>query len=389
MKVLAGIKVIELGAFITGPYASMLLAHLGADVIKVEKPGAGDPFRKFADGTSSSEFEAHNWNKRSAAFDYTSPEGAEILKAILAKADVLVLNARPGVAENLGVGWEKLHMLNPRLVHCEITGFGADGPYAHRPAFDTVGQSLSGWLSLSQIGEETRIAGPALCDMTTGLFAAYGVLGALVERDRTGKGRHVEVNMIEAMLAYAIEPMARYFRSGEISEPYTRGSLSQAFTLTCADGKQIGIHMSSPEKFWEAFVRAMDRADLLGDPRFSNRKARVENYTALGAEARKTFLTRPRSEWIARLDSEDVPFAPIYRVDEIRSDAHFAYLDPFFELEEAGRKMTGQRRPVRYDGERDVDFRQPPQLGAHTADVLAEFGISTESIESCRKAGAI
>ena len=195
-QVLSGFRVLDLGSFITAPYAAMLLAEMGADVIKIEKPGAGDPFRAFGDGLYSSHFQAHNRNKRSVALDFTKPSGRVALDTLVSTADVLLINVRPGVEEKLGVDAQRLQALNPRLVYCAITGYGADGPYAERPAYDNVGQALSGWLSMFHEGSDARVAGPAVSDALTGLFASMGILGALLEREKTGRGRKVEVSML-------------------------------------------------------------------------------------------------------------------------------------------------------------------------------------------------
>ena len=202
MKLLSDFTVLDLGTFITAPYAAMLLAELGADVIKVERPNGGDPFRWFSGGASSPHFQAHNRHKRSVAVDYTVPKGRELLYALIERADALVINVRPGVEQRLGLDETTLRRLNPKLVFCYITGFGADGPYAKQAAYDNVGQAASGLLARFHESSDARVAGPAISDAATGIFASIGILGALLERARTGVGRKVEVNMIEATRAY-------------------------------------------------------------------------------------------------------------------------------------------------------------------------------------------
>ena len=189
MKLLSGFTVLDLGTFITAPYAAMLLAELGADVIKVERPDGGDPFRWFAGGLSSPHFQAHNRHKRSVALDCTTPRGLELLHALVRRADALVINVRPGVEKRLGIDEDTLRELNPKLVFCFITGFGADGPYASRAAYDNVGQALAGWLSRHHDADDARVAGPAISDAATGIFACLGIVSALLERTRTGIGR--------------------------------------------------------------------------------------------------------------------------------------------------------------------------------------------------------
>src|SRR3989440_7680426 len=245
---LAGIRVVEQGTFITGPCAGMMLADLGADVIKVESP-EGDPYRAYQGGQYSPHFQAYNRNKRSVALDMKQTAHCELFRGLIREADVYIQNFRPGTAERLGAGVERLLQINPRLVYCSISGFGPTGPYADRPSYDSVAQALSGFLSVVVDPERPRFLGPALADAITGIYAAQGVLGALVERGRTGRGRHVEVSMLEAMMHFAVEPFAAYFALGRVPGSSDRPRLAQAFILRTADGGLITIHLSSLEKF--------------------------------------------------------------------------------------------------------------------------------------------
>jgi crotonobetainyl-CoA:carnitine CoA-transferase CaiB-like acyl-CoA transferase len=308
MKLLRGFTVLDLGTFITAPYAAMLLAELGADVIKVERPEGGDPFRWFAGGLSSPHFQAHNRHKRSVALDYTTPDGLKLLHSLIEHADALVINVRPGVEQRLGIDEGTLRRLNPKLVFCFITGFGADGPYANRPAYDNVGQALAGWLSRFHDTDDARVAGPAISDAATGIFACLGIVSALLERTKTGVGRKVEVSMLEATLALAVEPLAHYFVTGDEQPFYLRGAMSQAYILTCKDGKRIALQMSSPDKFWKGLAAVIESPDFL--QRYPDRKRRVDSYEAIGRELAAIFATRPREEWLERLAQHDVPFAP-------------------------------------------------------------------------------
>jgi crotonobetainyl-CoA:carnitine CoA-transferase CaiB-like acyl-CoA transferase len=222
--------------------------------------------------------------------------------------------------------------------------------------------------------------------MVTGFFAAYGILGALHERAATDKGRHVEVNMIDAMLAFGTEPIGRLFNKGDKSDPYTRGSFSQAFVFDCADGRRLGIHMSSPEKFWTGLLAAIERPKLAADPRFHDRPSRVANYKALGEVLMPIFRTQPRSHWMQRLDVNDVPFAPMYDLDELRDDPQIIELAPFVEMQHpVFGHVTGIKRPVRFDGDRMIDYRPPPALGEHTAEVLAECGIDQDRLSGLQQ----
>src|SRR4051794_24671492 len=212
-KALSGIRVIEQGTFITGPCCGMMLADLGADVIKIESPG-GDPYRSYQGGQFSPHFQAYNRNKRSLALDLATAPDRVLFEQLIQSADVYIQNFRPGTAARLGAGIERLTELNPRLVYASISGFGASGPYKERPSYDSVAQALSGFLSVVVDPERPRFMGPALADAITGIYAAYGILAALVARGRDERGSLVEVSMLEAMAHFAVEPFAAFFALG-------------------------------------------------------------------------------------------------------------------------------------------------------------------------------
>jgi len=387
MKVLDGTRVLDLGRFITAPYAAMLLAELGADVVKVERPGAGDPFRAFKGGLYAPHFRAFNRNKRSLALDYAKPAGREVLERLVKDADVVLVNVRPGAEEKADIGPARLQALNPRLVYCSITGFGASGPYASRPAYDTVGQAASGWLSMFHQGSDARIPGPAVADLVSGLFACMGILGALVERAKTGRGRRVEVSMLEAMAAFATEPLSRIF-AGEPLSYYSRGAESQSYIVTCKDGRRIALHLSTPIKFWRGLAAACGRGDLL--EKYPDHASRVEHYGELARELSKAFGARNRDEWLPLLERNDVPFAPERTLLDLADDPQVKSLEMFYALQH-GRfgPVTALHRPIRYDGDKRSDFLPPPALGEHTDAVLREAGLSDSDIAGLRATGII
>jgi crotonobetainyl-CoA:carnitine CoA-transferase CaiB-like acyl-CoA transferase len=248
-QVLRGVRVVEQGTFITGPCAGMMLADLGADVIKIESP-EGDPYRNYQGELYSPHFQAYNRNKRSVVCDLKKPSDRELFERLITEADVYLQNFRPGTAQKLGAGPERLRALNPRLIYGSISGFGATGPYAERPSYDSVAQALSGFLSVVVDQERPRFLGPALADAVTGIYAAYGILGALYERSHTNKGKLVEVSMLEAMAHFAVEPFAAYFALGVTPKSTDRPRLAQAYILRTSDGRLLAIHLSSLEKFW-------------------------------------------------------------------------------------------------------------------------------------------
>ncbi|AGU52804.1 putative alpha-methylacyl-CoA racemase [Variovorax paradoxus B4] len=370
-KVLSGIKVLEQGTFITGPAAGMFLADLGAEVVKIEQPGAGDPFRAFRGGLYSPHFQTYNRNKRSVTLNPKLPEDAAVFDELVKDADVYIQNFRPGAAERLGAGEARLRALNPRLVYCAISGFGQTGPAAARPAYDTVAQAASAFLKLLVNPANPRVVGPALADAMTGFYAAYGVLGALVDRGRTGRGRAVEVSMLEAMCHFNLDAFTHFFSESEVMGPFSRPSVSQSYVLECADGLWIALHMSSPEKFWQGLANAIERPRLFADPRFASRESRIAHQEDLIALLGGLFRQQTRAAWCARLEAEDVPHAPMYDTREAMEDpqARHLQLQVSAPHPEGGEWHT-IRSPVSFDGERALEVTAPPMLGADNAAIV-------------------
>lgn len=363
-QVLSGIRVLEQGTFITGPCAGMMLADLGADVIKVESP-EGDPYRSYQGDSYSPHFQAYNRNKRSIALDLKQQRDRALFEDLIREADVYIQNFRPGTAERLGAGSERLQELNPRLIYCSISGFGSSGPYADRPSYDSVAQALSGFLSVVVDPERPRFLGPALADAITGIYAAYGILGALVGRCRTGRARLVEVSMLEAMAHFAVEPFTAYFALGDVPKSSDRPRLAQAYILRTADGGLIALHLSSLEKFWEGLVTALGAVQLRADPRFSTRLARIDNYEALGAELDALFSRRELAEWVEQLGHNDVPFAPINRIDAAVNDPQVRHLGIVVPVDGAYSGKQAVRPAIQYDGKRAARVRAAPLLDQH------------------------
>ncbi|WMT88200.1 CoA transferase [Pelagibacterium sp. 26DY04] len=363
---LKNVKVLEQGTFITGPCAGMMLADLGADVIKVETPGSGDPYRTYQEGHYSPHFQAYNRNKRSVALNLKSEDDKKIFDQLVAEADVFIQNFRPGAAERMGAGYERLSEINPRLVYCSISGFGKDGPYRDRPSYDSVAQALSGFLGIVTDRERPRFLGPALADAITGIYAAYGVLGALVSRGTDGKGRLVEVSMLEAMAHFAIEPFTALFALGQAPVGLDRPRLAQAHILKTRDDKLVAIHLSSPEKFWDELTEAFDAQHLREDPRFATRLARIDNYEALGEELNAITARRDRAEWATIMEKFDVPFAAVNEVAEVVEDPQVNHLNLIVPVEKTGDDAADRavRPAVTVDGEPFLNVRPAPRLDA-------------------------
>ena len=370
-KVLEGIKVLEQGTFITGPAAGMLLADLGAEVIKIEQPQTGDPFRAFRGGLYSPHFQTYNRNKKSVTLNTKNAEDAAVFDELVQGADVYIQNFRPGAADRLGAGWERLHKLNPRLVYCAISGFGQDGPAAGRPAYDTVAQAASGYLNLLINPANPRVVGPALADAMTGFYAAYGIMGALIARQRSGVGSRVEVSMLEAMCHFNLDAFTHYFSEGEVMGPFSRPSVSQSYVLECQDGKWIALHMSSPEKFWQGLADAIEQPDLFKDERFATREGRIAHQTDLIDLLGAAFRQRTRAQWCERLESRDVPHAPMYDTSEALEDPQARHLQLAVDT---NHPVMGPwrtvRSPVSFDGERSLSVTAPPLLGEHDKEVI-------------------
>ncbi|HXQ53268.1 MAG TPA: CoA transferase [Stellaceae bacterium] len=371
---LEGIRVIDLGAFITAPLAGMMLADLGADVIKIEPP-EGDAFRRGHGGSYSATFVAYNRNKRSLVLDLNDAKARATFAALVARADVLIDNFRPSALKKLGLDSDALRAANPRLVHCSITGFGTTGPYRDRPAFDAVGQALSGIASLFVDPAAPHCFGPTIADNVTGMYACTGILGALVERNRTGCGRRIEVNMLEASMAFVPDAFTNLTRSGIEDNRFSRVSRSQSFAFRCGDGRLIALQLSTREKFWLELLGALGAEDLATDARFAAHQRRVDNFHALEEALAPHFAARPRAEWMARLAATDVPFAPINTLADALADPQVEALGTKVVLRHPREgEIVTIACPILADGARPrARMSAPPTLGEHSEEVLAEL----------------
>ncbi len=374
MKILKDIRVIELGTYITGPACGMHLADLGADVIKIERPGTGDPFRAFKGGLYSPHYQTYNRNKRSIALDTRQPEDLQVLHDLIETADVFIQNFRPGVAERLGAVDDELRKIYPGLIYCAISGFGTSGPSRDRPAYDTVAQAASGYLRLLTPPQNPRVIGPAIADAVTGQYAALACLAALLERSKSGAGRRIDISMLEAMSHFNLDSFTHYFSVGEVMGPLSRPVVSQSYTFECSDGKWIAIHMSSPAKFWEGLLAATGQEDLKQDPRFSERLERIKHQDDLIAHFTPIFRQKTREAWCAALLENEVPHAPAYDSDEALEDPQARHLRlkvsaPSSELG----TFTTVRAPYNFDGEPELNVVPPPTLDEHGAEIRSEL----------------
>jgi len=387
---LAGIKVIEAASYVTGPFASQLLADLGADVIKIEEPKRGDPFRGWGERNYAATFCSLNRNKKSITLDFRTDEGRDIAFKLIAGADVFIQNFRPGVLDKRGLGFDDLKKANPKLVYCSISGFGPTGPYRDMPGYDTIGQARSGLLSLLTDPGKPQGMGISFSDHLTGMYACYGVLGALMNRMLTGTGQHVETSLLRASVSFIAENAARYFETGHVPRRKHRTTTAGVFAFEDEDGLAFVLHMSSPDKFWLALFDVVGKPEWAQDARFNNRKARVENYDALNAQLVPIFRGGKREDWLRRLIEKDVPAAPINTLDEVFADPQVKTYGFPIEVEHAkmgkmkliGNAVDMSRTPPSID-------RPPPVLGEHTEEILADLGYDSARLAALKNQGAI
>ncbi|HYJ17313.1 MAG TPA: CoA transferase [Candidatus Limnocylindria bacterium] len=387
---LDGIKVLELGNFISGPYGAMLLADMGAEVIKVENPKGGDPFRGWDLGGDEPNFWAYNRGKRSITLNLQTPEGKEIFLALAKTADVVLDNYRPGVMKKLGIDYDTVSKTNPGVIYLSITGTGPSGPYVKRPAYDTVGQGLGGMLSLLMDAQNPRPIGPNYADSLSGMFATIGVLGAIAARAKTGKGQQVDTTMAGSVLAFLIAAATDSLATGKIPGPYTRPIQSQTYAFTGSDGAMFAIHLSSPQKFWEGLCKAAGHAELIDDPRFNTRPNRRSNYDALANTFGEFFKEKPRAHWMARLEAEDVPHTPVYNMQEVFQDPQIQHMGLEITLERKDKpNIRTVAFPNQYSDSKNPHPLPPPELGEHNAEYLKPLGYTDQQIAEFKEKGII
>ena len=377
-----------------GPFCTMLLGDMGADVIKIEKPDGGDDVRRsgppFVAGESAT-FLNIGRNKRSVVIDMKQTEGTEIVRNMARDADILVQNLRPGRLEGFGLGYEDVRAVNPAIVYATITGFGRTGPYKDKPGFDLMAQGYSGIMGVTgHPGQPPVKVSVPITDLNAGLFTAYGILAAYVNRLKTGKGQHVDSSLMEAGVAYTIWESAIYFTSGRLPGP--NGSAHQISApyqaLPTSDGYiTVG---GANQRNWERLCRAIGRAELITDPRFEVNAGRMANRPALEATLGETLKTQPMAHWLSILEAAGVPCGPIYDISQVYADPQVIARDMVVEVEHptAG-TIRNVGIPVKFSETPGNIRRPPPLFGEHTAEVLAEFGYTTGEIDTLRDRGIV
>jgi crotonobetainyl-CoA:carnitine CoA-transferase CaiB-like acyl-CoA transferase len=400
---LEGVRVLDLSRVLAGPWATQILGDLGADVVKVEKPGEGDgtrewgpPFLKDAAGRNTAEsayYLSTNRNKRSVAIDFTRPEGQALIRRLAARSDVLIENFKVGTLARFGLGYEDLRKVNPRLVYCSITGFGQDGPYAARAGYDYLAQGMGGIMSLTgpADGEPAKV-GVAIADVMTGMYATVAILAMLRRRDATGEGQHADVSLLECQIAWLANQAQSYLTSGEAPPRLGNAhpSIAPYETFPTRDGTLI-LAVGNDRQF-RTFCEAAGAPALADDPRFRTNEDRVHHRTALAAEVRALTARRTTREWIELLEDLKVPAGPVNTIPQVFEDPHVRARGAVVEVEHplAPRPIRLLASPLRLGATPPTYRRAPPTLGQHTDDVLGELlALSPADLAALRGAGAI
>jgi crotonobetainyl-CoA:carnitine CoA-transferase CaiB-like acyl-CoA transferase len=384
---LAGVKVIELSHIMAGPACGMMLADLGADVIKVEKFPDGDDSRRMVPPKVDSESAAFmilNRNKRGTAINLKSEAGRSLLRRMLGTADVLIENFRPGTMERLGIGYESLREANPRLIYCQLTGFGATGPYADRAGFDLIAQGMSGIMSLTGEGpgRPPVKVGVPLTDMTAGVLGVVAILAAYAHRLKTGQGQKVETSLLEAGILHTAWQSAIFFATGRSPGPLgSAHPLSAPYqAVQTADG-WINIGAANQAN-WLRLVEVIGEPRLADDPRFKDNAARMQNVVSLVERLTARFRERPTGEWLPLLKAAGVPAGPVLTIEQMVEDPQVRARDMVVEVQH---KRVGRTRtlgtPVKFSATPTRVSRAAPVLGEHTREILAEYGLAPAEID--------
>lgn len=391
---LSGIRVVDITVSVAGPFATQILGDLGADVVKVERPGTGDDTRSWGPPfweDESTAFLALNRNKRSLALDLKAPEGKEALRRLIARSDIVVQNLRAGVFEGLGFGYDALRELNPGLIFCDMSGYGPAGPMKDLPAYDPLMQAFSGLMSLT--GEEGRppVRIPAsILDQGTAMWTVVAALDALRARDATGQGAHVQTSLLQTALMWLPIQLTGYLASGDVPRPLGSGTSTiapyQAFPTR--DGHLIVA--AGNDNLWRRLCAALERDDLAADPRFTGNPDRVRHRDELAAELSATFAAKPTGEWQKILDAAGVPITAIQTLDQVaahpqvRATGALAPV-PHPRIDDFTVVSTPLQRDGAYPGVRRV----PPLLGEHSAEILGELGYEPTDIDALNDQGVI
>jgi CoA:oxalate CoA-transferase len=394
-KPLEGVRVLDLTRVLAGPYCTMMLSDLGAEIIKVEVPGTGDDSRAFGpfrNGTSLY-FITINRGKESIAINLKTEAGKKLLKDLAATCDVVVENFRPGTMEKLGLGWDVLKKLNPRLIYAAVSGFGHTGPDSRRPAYDILVQAMGGVMSITGWPDSppTRV-GMSLGDITAAIFGANGIMAALYQREKTGKGQKVDVAMLDCQLAILENALVRFQVDGEPPSPLgTRHPTITPFQAFRASDDWFVLAVGN-DALWRTFCEAVSRPDLLADQRFATNNSRTKHLEELIPVLDVLFARKPARQWLDLLEAAGVPAAPVNSIDKVMEDRQLKARNMFLTVEDdvAG-TVTIPGNPIKMDNLPETPDRpHAPAIGEHTEKILTELlGLSADAIQGLRDQGAI
>jgi len=384
---LSDIKVLDLTRFVAGPFCTLLLADMGAEVIKIESPGRGDEARY--QGTminnESWYFVGMNRNKKSLTLDLKKEKGKEIFIRLARQSDVVVENFRPGVMRSFGLNYDVLKMINPALVYCGISGYGKDGPYHLRPAFDFIAQGVSGFMSITGFPDREPVrTGIPISDSVAGIYGAYGILAALMARQKTGKGQEVQTSLVDAMLSILSFQADRYFGLGKVME---RGGNDHPIASPYGTFKALDGYINiapAGDPMWERLAQALGLSGLLSDPRFCTNDLRRQHRQELNQLINEITSKRTMADWIDYLNQAGIPCGPIYNLAQAFADPQVKHQEMVLEVEQPTGKVKTLGFPVKMSATPATLRRPAPQLGQHTEEILQGLGYSSEQIQELK-----
>ncbi len=392
LKPLGDITVLDLSRVLAGPYCTMMLGDLGAEVIKVERPGVGDETRQWGPpdaGGEAAYYLCVNRNKRSLTVNLKVPEGQEIIRQLAKQSDVVIENYKVGTLQKMGLGYKDFEKINPGLIYCSITGFGQNGPYKDKPGYDFMIQGMGGVMSFTgdPDGPPMKV-GVAIVDITAGLFACNSILAALRHREKTGKGQYIDISLLDSMVAWLANVGSNYLISGEIPIRYGNGhpNIVPYEPFKTKDGTYIVLAVGN-DKQWQKFCGLAGIDDLAYDPRFVTNPQRVRNRKALIPIIAEKMLNRPGEEWLRELDNLQIPCGPINTLDKVFSDPQVLEREMVAEVPHPTAKTVKMvASPMKlYETPCEIT-RHPPLLGEHTDEILQEkFGYNSKKIEELRQ----
>jgi crotonobetainyl-CoA:carnitine CoA-transferase CaiB-like acyl-CoA transferase len=390
---LSGIRVLDLSQVMAGPFCCMLLGDMGADVIKVEPPDVGDQTRKSMGfrmkGEDSPGFLALNRNKRSITIDLKNDAGRKVFYELIKTADVVVENSRPGVAKKLGTDYPTLSAINPQLVYASISGFGQTGPWSQRPGFDLIAQAMSGIISAMGIpGAEPVKSGVPVGDLGAGLFAMYGILSAIIGRDKTGFGQYIDTSLFDAALALSVWETTEFWATGKSPGPLgTANRMSAPYQAFSGSNGRFVVGAAN-QRLWIRFLDVIGRPEMATDPRYVDNKDRVAHRDILATELGPTFLTRTAEEWVDAFLEAGVPAGPINTYVEAFDNDHARQRQAMIEIDHPVEgKFKALGFPVKMSGPGPSVRMPPPLLGQHTSDIVGALGLG-DKYDELAAAGA-